>query len=159
MLENIPFPKESYTFQSNLEAGQIKRIMEDNLTVGALALTHNNPKKFLGEMSNNTFEIISTVQKTGVFCVIKGRFIPIDQNPVEIDVVFNRTFRTLFMFWFLALTALMVFTSKGTQDFIIHYVMFLLFVFLMRHFLAKVYANLVETVVEEFEDTLQISRR
>ena len=128
------FPVNTSRYQSEFDAVKINQILEENTLKGSLSSTaHHTNKTFIGTIERERFKIISSSNRTSMFCVFEGKILS-ENNQIVMITRLHPTFKNLFLFWFLAMISLLIFLP-GKSNKIVTILMFICFVLFLRHLL------------------------
>jgi hypothetical protein len=100
------FPNRNIRFKSSFKTDEIEKILLENTFIGSRSTSHTTTKKFIGEVGQNGFEIISSDSPKHVLCVLSSKFTDGNSTQIEVDVKLHKAFRILFTIGTLVLGSL-----------------------------------------------------
>ncbi|WP_162127687.1 hypothetical protein [Flavobacterium phycosphaerae] len=153
------FPKESSNFKSEFDFNQLIEILKENTLDGSLSSTaYNTSKKFIGSVEERSFKIISSSNRTSMFCIFEGQLLN-ESKEILIIKKFHPTFRNLFIFWAIAMLSILIFLP-GRSNPVVSLIMFFAFVLFLRYLLITVlYRKSLEEGMEKLTDTLKLTEK
>ncbi|MDB5013627.1 MAG: hypothetical protein JWQ25_1829 [Daejeonella sp.] len=136
------FPIKNYQFQLRANNPAIWNNLTNETKISESLITVKTDKKFIGQVSNGHFRVISSIPGKGAFCVVEGS---IDQNDKtgNLKIEVNKAFRILISI-FLILPIVGVITSlfsNGLQETIGLLLIIALFLWGLKFLILKVFFN------------------
>lgn len=151
------FPKETSTYKSEFDSVKLIETLKENTLNGSLSSTaYQTNKKFIGSVEKDNFKIISSSNRTSMFCVFEGKLVN-ESNQISLVKKFHPIFRNLFFFWVLAMLSILLFLP-GKSNQIGTIIMFISFAFLLRYLLITLlYRKSEEEGIEKLINTLKLT--
>ena len=152
------FPTKTSVFQSELTNEQLIQVLKENTFEGILSSTaHQTNKKFIGEIDNYRFKIISAQPKTAMFCVFEGKIEESTSPKISITRRFHSSFKWLYVFWVIGLLTVIFISTKTIEKAINQSIPFLIIAFAIRYFIIKLLFKPAEkNGIETLENLLKL---
>jgi len=151
------FPQETSNYKSEFDFTELIEKVKENTLIGSLSSTaYNTNKKFIGSVEKESFKIISSSNRTSMFCIFEGKLIN-ECNQILLVKKFHPTFRNLFFFWAVAILSVIIFLP-GKSNQVVTIIMFLSFVLLLRYLLITlIFRKSEEEGMEKLINTLKLT--
>ncbi|QEC77980.1 hypothetical protein [Mucilaginibacter ginsenosidivorax] len=113
--------RDKYAFTTGKDAATIKNILLLNTSINPKLVMINTNKRFIGQVSNNSFQVIGSGKKS-VLCVIEGKFEPSEdeKTAISVETRLHKAFLILFIIWAILMLAILMvspFLSEPKEPF------------------------------------------
>ncbi|MCC9063498.1 hypothetical protein [Flavobacterium piscisymbiosum] len=152
------FLNKTSVFQSELPYEQLIQVLKENTFEGILSSTaHQTNKKFIGEIDNYRFKIISAQPKTAMFCVFEGKIEESINPKISITKRFHTSFKWLYVFWVISLLTVIFISTPTLEKAISQAIPFLIIALAIRYFIIKLLFRTAEkNGIETLENLLKL---